>query len=89
MKSIVPPPSGKPLLPLAERSTALGFDKHNLGKPQHMAKLINWTLHEIFARYPTAVMMGEDVGKKGGVYGVTQQLVQQYGPNRVINTLFG
>ena len=87
MKSIVPPPSGKPALPLADRSIALGFDKHNLGKPQHMAKLINWTLHEIFARYPTAVMMGEDVGKKGGVYGVTQQLVQQYGPNRVINTL--
>ncbi len=87
MRSIVPPPSDKPVLPLADRATALSFDKHNLGKPQHMAKLINWTLHEIFARYPTAVMMGEDVGKKGGVYGVTQQLVQQFGPNRVINTL--
>lgn len=87
MQSIVPPTSGKALPAPVERTQALGFDKHNLGKPQHMAKLINWTLHEIFARYPTAVMMGEDVGKKGGVYGVTQQLVQQFGPNRVINTL--
>jgi len=87
MRSIVPPPSAKPLPAPAERQQVLSFDKHNLGKAQHMAKLLNWTLHEIFARYPSAVMMGEDVGKKGGVYGVTQQLVQQFGPNRVINTL--
>jgi 2-oxoisovalerate dehydrogenase E1 component len=31
--------------------------------------------------------LGEDVGKKGGVYNVTSQLVQQFGANRVINTL--
>lgn len=87
MASIVPPKSGKPLPEPASRAQVLAFDKHNLGKPQHMAKLLNWTLHELFAQYPQAVMMGEDVGKKGGVYGVTQQLIQQYGSNRVINTL--
>lgn len=65
----------------------LDFDKHNLGKPQHLAKIINWTLHQAMARYPHAVVLGEDVGKKGGVYNVTAQLVQQFGSNRVINTL--
>jgi 2-oxoisovalerate dehydrogenase E1 component len=33
------------------------------------------------------VMMGEDVGRKGGVYGVSQKLQQRFGPDRVIDTL--
>ena len=32
-------------------------------------------------------MCGEDIAKKGGVYGVTQQLFEKFGPNRVLNTL--
>jgi 2-oxoisovalerate dehydrogenase E1 component len=31
--------------------------------------------------------MGEDVGRKGGVYGVTQKLQARFGPDRVIDTL--
>jgi 2-oxoisovalerate dehydrogenase E1 component len=31
--------------------------------------------------------MGEDVGRKGGVYGVTQKLRDRFGPDRVIDTL--
>jgi 2-oxoisovalerate dehydrogenase E1 component len=31
--------------------------------------------------------MGEDVGRKGGVYGVTQKLTQRFGPGRMIDTL--
>ena len=88
MQSIIPKP--KTLLALPEqapRDEVLNFDKHNLGKAQHMAKLINWTLHETMAQFPNAVVLGEDVGKKGGVYNVTSQLVQQFGINRVLNTL--
>ena len=33
------------------------------------------------------VMMGEDVGAKGGVYGVTQKLIDRFGPDRMIDTL--
>ena len=33
------------------------------------------------------VVAGEDVGVKGGVYGVTQRLQQRFGSNRVIDTL--
>jgi 2-oxoisovalerate dehydrogenase E1 component len=32
-------------------------------------------------------LMGEDVGRKGGVYGVTQKLFSRFGPSRVIDTL--
>jgi 2-oxoisovalerate dehydrogenase E1 component len=88
MHSIVPTPKTLlPLPPAALRDEVLNYDKHNLGKAQHMAKLINWTLHEAMAQYPNAVVLGEDVGKKGGVYNVTTQLVQQFGINRVLNTL--
>jgi 2-oxoisovalerate dehydrogenase E1 component len=88
MQSIIPKPNTLEPLPVqAPREEVLQFDKHNLGKAQHMAKLINWTLHEAMAQYPNAVVLGEDVGKKGGVYNVTSQLVQQFGINRVLNTL--
>ena len=88
MQSIVPNPAQYKALPAAKPAEeVLAFDKHNLGKPQHMAKLINWTLHQTMAQYPSAVVLGEDVGKKGGVYNVTSQLVQQFGINRVLNTL--
>ena len=37
--------------------------------------------------YPEIVMMGEDVGRKGGVYGVTQKLCDRFGQDRIIDTL--
>ena len=33
------------------------------------------------------LVFGEDVGRKGGVYGVTRNLQQRLGPDRVIDTL--
>lgn len=55
--------------------------------PAHLAKLINAAWHELMQLYPQIVMCGEDIAKKGGVYGVTQQLFDKFGPNRVLNTL--
>jgi 2-oxoisovalerate dehydrogenase E1 component len=37
--------------------------------------------------HPETLLMGEDVGRKGGVYGVTQKLHARFGPARVIDTL--
>lgn len=77
-----------PALPVAEaRRQLFAFDQHNSGKKQHLAKLLNWALHDVLAQYNNTVVFGEDVGKKGGVYGVTQHLVHAFGSNRVINTL--
>ncbi len=90
MAAIAPVRPALPAPPLpvsAMRSALFDFDKHNMGKPQHLAKLLNWTLHDLFAQYSNTVLFGEDVAKKGGVYGVSQHLLQAFGSNRVINTL--
>ena len=42
--------------------------------------LINWALTDLMLEHGEIVCMGEDVGRKGGVYGVTQKLHQRFGP---------
>jgi 2-oxoisovalerate dehydrogenase E1 component len=58
----------------------------DLDKPQHLAKLINMGLNEVLLRYPGAVIFGEDVAQKGGVYNVTEGLWKKFGPRRVFNS---
>lgn len=90
MASIAPVRKALPAPPLpdaAARQQLFVFDQHNIGKKQHLAKLLNWALHDVMSQYTNMVVLGEDVGKKGGVYGVTQHLVHAFGCNRVINTL--
>lgn len=57
------------------------------GAPRHMASLINLGLHDLLLKYPEAVLFGEDVAKKGGVYHVTTGLSAKFGAGRVFNTL--
>ncbi len=42
---------------------------------------------DLMLENPEVVLMGEDVGRKGGVYGVTQKLSARFGRGRVIDTL--
>ncbi len=56
-------------------------------RPRHMALLINRGLIEVLENESTALIFGEDVAKKGGVYHVTAGLSQRFGPGRVLNTL--
>lgn len=56
-----------------------------------MAKLnivqaINLALHEEMERDPDVVVMGEDVGVDGGVFRVTEGLLEKFGSDRVIDT---
>ena len=37
-------------------------------------------------KYHNTFILGEDVGKKGGVFGTTQGLQEKYGLERVIDT---
>jgi 2-oxoisovalerate dehydrogenase E1 component len=55
--------------------------------PAPMAKLINQALQRLMDGHPHLVMAGEDIGRKGGVYGVTQKLQARFGAHRVIDTL--
>jgi 2-oxoisovalerate dehydrogenase E1 component len=52
-----------------------------------MAVLINQGLHDLLIKYPEALLFGEDVAKKGGVYHVTTGLTEKFGLARVFNTL--
>jgi 2-oxoisovalerate dehydrogenase E1 component len=68
---------------------------HLRGLPEHatapgdrtLAATIRATLHDELLRYPEALVFGEDVGRKGGVYGVTAGLQQMFGPYRVFDSL--
>ncbi|UWQ53683.1 dehydrogenase E1 component subunit alpha/beta [Leisingera caerulea] len=74
--------------PSAEaRAAAFGSDMRAMEEPQPMSRLINWALTDLMLEHDEIVMMGEDVGRKGGVYGVSQKLQQRFGPDRVIDTL--
>ncbi|OAN85869.1 thiamine pyrophosphate-dependent enzyme [Sulfitobacter geojensis] len=69
------------------RAEVFGSDMAQIDQPQPMSRLINWALHDLMLEYPETLLMGEDVGRKGGNYGVTQKLHSRFGPARVIDTL--
>lgn len=90
MASILPPkrPCAPTNGPAPEaRAAAFGGDMKAMDEPQIMSRLINWALTDLMLTHRELVMMGEDVGRKGGVYGVTQKLHQRFGPDRMIDTL--
>ncbi len=55
--------------------------------PRHLAIQINNALHDLLAAVPEALVFGEDVAQKGGVYTVTKGLHRAFGNKRVFNTL--
>ena len=60
--------------------------------PEHeggltLAQTINATLKDTLAARPEALVFGEDVAKKGGVYGVTRGLRKAFGASQVFDTL--
>ncbi|MCC5983963.1 MAG: MFS transporter [Rhodobacteraceae bacterium] len=90
MASLIPPP--RPCKPTngpspEARAAAFGADLKAMDAPQPMARLINWALTDLMLAHPEIALMGEDVGRKGGVYGVTQKLHGRFGAARVIDTL--
>ncbi|MDG1406718.1 MAG: thiamine pyrophosphate-dependent enzyme [Octadecabacter sp.] len=90
MAAIVPPP--RECQPTngpsdEELSAIFGSDLKRIDKPQPMSKLLNWTITDLMQQHQEVVVLGEDVGNKGGVYGVTQEISNRFGPDRVIDTL--
>jgi 2-oxoisovalerate dehydrogenase E1 component len=90
MASIEPEKGAKPSPPLpdvARRDVMFDKDARNLAKPVTLAKSINFALADIMLQYPNVAVFGEDVARKGGVYGVTQGLQEKFGAARVFDTL--
>ncbi|RZK73688.1 MAG: MFS transporter, partial [Rhodococcus sp. (in: high G+C Gram-positive bacteria)] len=60
--------------------------------PEHeglltLALSINRALLDVLVEYPESLVFGEDVARKGGVYGVTRGLMKKAGSARVFDTL--
>src|SRR5204863_10109817 len=55
--------------------------------PLTVADSINRTPADALAARPELLVFGEDVGRKGGVYGVTRGLQRRFGITRVFDTL--
>lgn len=90
MASIIPPkrtcaPSNGP--DTETRAATFGSDINAMDKPQPMSRLINWALSDLMLEHGEIICCGEDIGRKGGVYGVTQRLQQRFGEDRMIDTL--
>ncbi len=55
--------------------------------PMTLAQAINAALTDALVAWPQALVFGEDVAVKGGVYGVTKGLADRFGRERVFDTL--
>ena len=88
--SVIPPVRPRMLGngPSAEaRQAVFGSDYRAMSEPQPMSRLIGWALTDLMLEHNEIILTGEDVGRKGGVYGATQKLQARFGPDRVIDTL--
>jgi 2-oxoisovalerate dehydrogenase E1 component len=55
--------------------------------PLTLAQAINRSLADALAIRPEVLVFGEDVARKGGIYGVTRGLLGQFGAGRVFDTV--
>lgn len=56
------------------------------GTTQTMVEAIRATLHDEMARDERMIMLGQDIGKNGGVFRATDGLQATFGSNRVVDT---
>lgn len=85
------------MAPIApSRADAVAAEAHRTGyapppadadKPRTLAHGIRAGLADLMRKHPEAIVFGEDVAEKGGVYGVTVGLWKTFGAGRVFNTL--
>jgi 2-oxoisovalerate dehydrogenase E1 component len=73
--------------PLARRTVRAAEPPSADGEPVTLAQAINTALADELERDPAMLVFGEDVGVKGGVYGVTRGLRRRFGASRVFDTL--
>ena len=71
----------------ARRLLAFGGRLPESAGPLTLAQTINAALTDLLAARPSMLVFGEDVARKGGVYGVTRGLLARFGAGRVFDTL--
>jgi 2-oxoisovalerate dehydrogenase E1 component len=80
--------------PLAPRTPAAvaalvgaGPERPEPGERLTLAQAVNTGLARVLEHHPETLVFGEDVGLKGGVYGVTRGLQARFGEERVFDTV--
>ena len=79
-----------PAAPTEERRTSFGGtlpEEAALPTSRTLASSLNAALADELLRRPELLLFGEDIGRKGGVYGVTGGLQKRFGQARVFDTL--
>jgi 2-oxoisovalerate dehydrogenase E1 component len=71
---------------VAEAVQSSAYDHLDDAERVTVAQAINRTLGELLEQHPELLVFGEDVGRKGGVYGVTRGLQRRFGMARVFDT---
>ena len=71
----------------ADRAAAFDGRLPEDSGPLTLAQAVNAALRDVLAGWPQALVFGQDVGRKGGVYGVTRGLQKHFGRGRVFDTL--
>lgn len=90
MEAIIPAPKKIKKFPLpkaTDREKIFGSGYSQLSIKRNLSQLINLGLTDLLLQYPNALIFGEDVAKKGGVYRVTAGLMEKFGQRRVFDTL--
>ena len=82
----------RPLAPRSPAAIAELVEREEAGseasaEPVTLALAINGALADALQAHPEALLFGEDVAAKGGVYGVTRGLHARFGAGRVFDTL--
>lgn len=85
--SLLPPPRPRRALRSGKMMENAPDDARAKSEPQHMSRLISLSLAEQLERDGNVVVFGEDVAKKGGVYGASTRLQLKFGPSRVFDTI--
>jgi 2-oxoisovalerate dehydrogenase E1 component len=75
------------MAPLADPRPPVVAPRRVGGRPLTVAQAINQELADLLAEHRELLVFGEDVGRKGGVYGVTRGLLKSVGAARVFDTL--
>jgi 2-oxoisovalerate dehydrogenase E1 component len=73
--------------PEVRRAAHGGTLPEDEARPRHLAMNLNRALLDLMLAHREAILFGEDVARKGGVYHVTADLSQKLKVGRVFNTL--
>ncbi|GGQ79154.1 transketolase C-terminal domain-containing protein [Couchioplanes azureus] len=71
----------------AARARAFGGKLPEQGGPLTLAQTITATLTDALLTLPGAILYGQDVAGRGGVHGITSNLRERFGDERVFDTL--